>query len=546
MFISELFKSTQECPKCHSADVKTYSDGEKECNHCHAHWGVKDGGKTKVGEANSFPGPEYNYPFNPEDPRNIYKKKAYDNKMANRAAAQAERDARKAFQDQLNKKTTAPKLDLDTVWRKVEEVVGRIYPDGDPIDWLIPWFRQQGVEDFKISEILHKAARKHGYKDLYDYWDSMGKLYSESVNESAEHPNTDEILYHLTNGMRALTNSNSWLDVEDKQIINRIYNYWRTYLKHGDYESFMQAYDEMLGRYPDAAGELINAMFESAGLSDQATIEDFLAKVTESRINEISDQLRDRYVSRASDQHGNAAFISRVSDDPEEKQRYNNIAKKRAAGLNRALNDKRTGRISESAASNLPTTVDSTSPITGTKKKTSKSASSNDTTSPLTHRAKRLVKEDWSSSDWYPVIQGMRDTINTQYDGRITPESVEAAAKEQADRYYQDMGYDTAEDAVDRIISVFLARMGKMRNEASQKVAESKIKENFPFKDALAVGFPDVQVGDTIRTRKTSMMGVVTKLGKNRAGYDEVYFKVADGKTWKTPLSNVTIVSKGK
>lgn len=491
MLIIELFESKEKCPKCHSMDIKTYSDGEKECNHCHATWDVKDTGKSKetVKEASSFPGPGYSYPFNPEDPRNIYKKQAYDNKMAAKAALDAESNARKSFQAQLNKKPAAAKLDLDTVWREVENVVGRIYPDGDPIDWLIPWFRKQGIEDHRIGDIIEKAARKNGYKDLYDYWDSIGKLYGESVNESAEHPNTDEILYHLTDGMRALTNSNSWLDVDDERMIKRIYDYWRTYLKQGDYESFMQAYDEMLGRYPDAAGELINAMFESAGLSNQATIEEFLAKVSESRVTE-----------------------SRLKEAP----LY-------------------TGK-------KLPTHPAQATPMTGAKKVDAKLEPVKTSTSPLTKRNTRLVKEDWGSSDWYPVMQDMHRTINNYYDGAITPESVEAAARDAASFYYDAMGYDTAEDAVDRIISVFLARSARSGN---QRVRESKLKENFPFKDALSVGYPDVEIGDTIRTRKMSMMGVVTKLGQNRAGYDEVYFKVEDGRTWKTPLSNVTIVKKG-
>jgi len=34
-FVKEL------CPGCHSADIKTYSDHEKECNHCHKTWDVK-------------------------------------------------------------------------------------------------------------------------------------------------------------------------------------------------------------------------------------------------------------------------------------------------------------------------------------------------------------------------------------------------------------------------------------------------------------------------------------------------------------------------
>lgn len=31
----------ESCPACGSADVKTYSDGEKECNHCHHTWNVQ-------------------------------------------------------------------------------------------------------------------------------------------------------------------------------------------------------------------------------------------------------------------------------------------------------------------------------------------------------------------------------------------------------------------------------------------------------------------------------------------------------------------------
>lgn len=33
--------SEESCPSCGSADVKTYSDGEKECNHCHHTWNVQ-------------------------------------------------------------------------------------------------------------------------------------------------------------------------------------------------------------------------------------------------------------------------------------------------------------------------------------------------------------------------------------------------------------------------------------------------------------------------------------------------------------------------
>ena len=77
------------------------------------------------------------------------------------------------------------KLTLDDVWRKVEDVVGQIYPDGDPIDWLAPWFKKQGIEDFKIGDILDKASRKHGYKDIYDYYRSFDELPT-SMEENQE------------------------------------------------------------------------------------------------------------------------------------------------------------------------------------------------------------------------------------------------------------------------------------------------------------------------------------------------------------------------
>ena len=86
------------------------------------------------------------------------------------------------------KAPAAPKLSIDDVWRKVEAVVGQIYPDGDPIDWLLPWFRKQGIADHKVGDILAKAARKNGYKDVYDYYNHFGDDlgYAESVEQVDE------------------------------------------------------------------------------------------------------------------------------------------------------------------------------------------------------------------------------------------------------------------------------------------------------------------------------------------------------------------------
>jgi hypothetical protein len=65
-------------------------------------------------------------------------------------------------------------------------------------------------------------------------------------------------------------------------------------------------------------------------------------------VNEVSTELRNRYVTRASSDYGSANFAARASkghpglDDYSKEQEER--AKKRAAGLNRALSDKRLGR----------------------------------------------------------------------------------------------------------------------------------------------------------------------------------------------------------
>lgn len=80
------------------------------------------------------------------------------------------------------------KLTLDDVWRKVEEVVGNIFPDGDPIDWMLPWLERQGIEEYKCGDIIDRAARKNGYKDMYAYWNELktgdyGHDFDESVEQ---------------------------------------------------------------------------------------------------------------------------------------------------------------------------------------------------------------------------------------------------------------------------------------------------------------------------------------------------------------------------
>jgi hypothetical protein len=65
--------------------------------------------------------------------------------------------------------------------------------------------------------------------------------------------------------------------------------------------------------------------------------------------------------------------------------------------------------------------------------------------------------EDWGSSDWSALINSMNDDLKGQ---KINPETITHAAQDAAEMYYDHMGYETAEDAVDRIISMWMTRNG--------------------------------------------------------------------------------------
>jgi hypothetical protein len=74
-----------------------------------------------------------------------------------------------------------PKLTLNDVWRQVEHVVGQIFPDGDPIDWMAPWLEKRGYHDWDIGKIIDRAARANGYKDMYAYYDELKQQHADDA-----------------------------------------------------------------------------------------------------------------------------------------------------------------------------------------------------------------------------------------------------------------------------------------------------------------------------------------------------------------------------
>lgn len=88
----------------------------------------------------------------------------------------------------------------------------------------------------------------------------------------------------------------------------------------------------------------------------------------------------------------------------------------------------------------------------------------------LTALAKKPLKEDWGSSDWHPVMRAMDKYIEQGY-------SIEEAANRCADRWYQEMGWAEAEQAMPNIAA---------RYKRLNKISESLSKD---LEDAVAMNW---------------------------------------------------------
>lgn len=72
---------------------------------------------------------------------------------------------------------------LDEIWHEVDNAIGNSFPDGDPIDSLMPFMTARGVTMDEINASVKKnvMGRGKGKKDygMYDYladmWDDMSK-----------------------------------------------------------------------------------------------------------------------------------------------------------------------------------------------------------------------------------------------------------------------------------------------------------------------------------------------------------------------------------
>lgn len=94
---------------------------------------------------------------------------------ASRKAAEKGQRAASKYLKSLDKKPST-----NEVWRKIENAVANSFPDGDPYDVLWPWLERNGLDNDDVV----RAARKQGYKDLWDYWNILSRdIGHEVMNE---------------------------------------------------------------------------------------------------------------------------------------------------------------------------------------------------------------------------------------------------------------------------------------------------------------------------------------------------------------------------
>lgn len=107
-----------------------------------------------------------------------------------------------------------PIVDLQAIYNKIMQVVGNVFPDGDPIDHLIPYFKRMGIEGFEIGETISKAMKKHGHgiekKGLYAYmgsmWDDMSKDALHDAKNSKTKIHSPFIEYDEDGKLHVLSN----------------------------------------------------------------------------------------------------------------------------------------------------------------------------------------------------------------------------------------------------------------------------------------------------------------------------------------------------
>ena len=151
------------------------------------------------------------------------------------------------------------------------------------------------------------------------------------------------------------------------------------------------------------------------------------------------------------------------------------------------------------------------------------------------HLQKKSVKEDWGSSDWYPVMQSMKKYVEQGM-------SPEEAAKECADRWYQDMGWDEPEQAEMNILARFKRLvMNPPKHEPKPTDNPAYVKEAWKVviknKDGKEKRFPSGKENspEAIAWKNSSSKKSTVKLAAYSDAYWEKKEMESDDPSFKAP-----------
>ena len=109
------------------------------------------------------------------------------------------------------KESSKPKIDYNLIGSIAVDAMGNVFPDGDPIDVIMPKLKRMGIDPYQtdIEPILDKAVRMKGYKGGYykmlaDFWDEM-KDQQEYDKSHGHQPHFD------------LGDRNPWKPIKEEQ-----------------------------------------------------------------------------------------------------------------------------------------------------------------------------------------------------------------------------------------------------------------------------------------------------------------------------------------
>jgi hypothetical protein len=135
-----------------------------------------------------------------------------------RAAEKSQRQASKELARTLKPK----KPTLDQIWQKVEYAISNYFPDGDPTDYLNPYMQKTGINWDDIT----RAAKKNGYKDLWDYWNTLTQdiendAYGDWLASDGKNVRTrGQFMEEPTDNPTGASGAGGWrrTDIEEEQL----------------------------------------------------------------------------------------------------------------------------------------------------------------------------------------------------------------------------------------------------------------------------------------------------------------------------------------